>query len=158
MFVIKIHLSKITVNKSKDHSYFEEFTLWIMIKHIDIQSRITPLCNFYFDFVIKIQQSKITVNKSKDHSNKMDTKLLFLIEFSCVLSKSKVIFDTWIFITNTKGTQRFPSWMNRNLICTAVTCFLKVGTFTYKLHSDMALFKHELTLDLLTVIFDCWIF
>ena len=43
-----------------------------------------------FDFVIKIQQSKITVNKSKDHSNKMDTKLLFLIEFSCVLSKSKV--------------------------------------------------------------------
>ena len=42
-------------------------------------------------------------------SNKMDTKLLFLIEFSCVLSKSKVIFDTWIFITNTKGTQRFPN-------------------------------------------------
>ena len=79
-------------------------------------------------------------------SNKMDTKLLFLIEFSCVLSKSKVIFDTWIFITNTKGTQRFPFWMNKNLICTAVTCFLKVATFINKLYTSMTLFKHELML------------
>ena len=74
-------------------------------------------------------------------NNKSDTKVLFLIEYSCVLSKSKVIFDTWIFITNTKGTQRFPFWMNKNLICTAVTCFLKVATFIYKLYTDMTLFK-----------------
>ena len=79
-------------------------------------------------------------------SNKMDTKLLFLIEFSCVLSKSKVIFDTWIFITNTKGTQIFPFWMNKNLICTAVTCFLKVATFINELYTSMTLFKHELML------------
>ena len=57
-----------------------------------------------------------------------------------------VIFDTWIFITNTKGTQRFPFWMNKNLICTAVTCFLKVATFIYKSHTSMTLFKHELML------------
>ena len=155
--------------------------------------------------------------------------MLFLIEYSCVLLKSTrwtlqstyewsldlltVIFDRWIFNTNTKGTQRLPSWMNMNLTCTTVTCFLKVATYIHKLHTDMALFKHELmfhtflrclgkfsikwtliwlysnmdtlkffqecslttlnlyhkhkkgnsskyepTLDLLTVIFDCWIF
>ena len=57
--------STVKDNKSKDHSYFEEFTLWILIKHMKIQSRITALCHFYFDIVLKIQQSKITVNKSK---------------------------------------------------------------------------------------------
>ena len=57
-----------------------------------------------------------------------------------------VVFDRWIFITNTKGTQRFPSWINMNLTWTAVTCFLKVATFIYKLHTDMTLFKHELML------------
>jgi hypothetical protein len=34
VFVIKLRLSKISVNTSKGHSYFEEFTLWIFIKHI----------------------------------------------------------------------------------------------------------------------------
>ena len=46
-FVIKIQQSKITVNKSKDHSYFEEFTLWILIKHMNIHSRIKPLSPLY---------------------------------------------------------------------------------------------------------------
>ena len=42
-----IQQSKITVNKSKDHSYFEEFTLWILIKHMNIHSRIKPLSPLY---------------------------------------------------------------------------------------------------------------
>ena len=87
--MIKIHLSKITVNKSKDHSYFEEFTLWILIKHMNIQSRITPLCHFYFDFVIKIQQSKITVNKSKDHSYFEEFTLWILIKHMNIHSRIK---------------------------------------------------------------------
>ena len=43
MFVIKLQLSKISVKTSKGHKYFEEFTLWILIKHIlifNIHSRI----------------------------------------------------------------------------------------------------------------------
>ena len=43
VFVIKLQLSKISVKTSKGHKYFEEFTLWILIKHIlifNIHSRI----------------------------------------------------------------------------------------------------------------------
>ena len=48
--MIKIQQSKITVNKSKDHSYFgtfEEFSLWILIKHMNIHSRIKPSSPLY---------------------------------------------------------------------------------------------------------------
>ena len=43
-FVIKIQQSKTTVNKSRDHSYFEEFAL---IKHMNIHSRIKPSSPLY---------------------------------------------------------------------------------------------------------------
>ena len=46
-FVIKIQQSKITVNKYNNHSYFEEFTLWIRIKHMNIHSRIKPSSPLY---------------------------------------------------------------------------------------------------------------
>ena len=49
--------STVKDNRSKDNSYFEEFTLWILIKYMNVQLRITPLCHFYFGFVVKIQQS-----------------------------------------------------------------------------------------------------
>ena len=79
--------STVKDNKSKDHSYFEEFTLWILIKHMNIQSRITPLCHFYFDFVIKLQQSKIAVNKSKDSSYFEEFTLWILIKHMNIQSR-----------------------------------------------------------------------
>ena len=63
--------------------------MWILIKHMNIQSRITPLCHFYFDFVIKIQQSKITVNKSKDHSYFGEFTLWILIKHMNIHSRIK---------------------------------------------------------------------
>ena len=40
VFAIKLQLSKISVNTSKGHSYFEEFTLLILIKHTCIPTSI----------------------------------------------------------------------------------------------------------------------
>ena len=54
-----------------------------------------------------------------------------------------VIFDCWIFITNTKGTQMFYSWK-------VFICFFKI----YQVKSS----NYEWSLNKLAVIFDRWIF
>ena len=54
-----------------------------------------------------------------------------------------VIFDCWIFITNTKGTQMFYSWK-------VFICFFKI----YHVKSS----NYEWSLNKLAVIFDRWIF
>ena len=47
LFVTEIQLSNITVNKSKDHSFSEDFTLWILIKHMNIHSWVKTFCLFF---------------------------------------------------------------------------------------------------------------
>ena len=56
---------------------------------MNIQSRVTPLFHFYFDFVTKIQPSKITLNKSKDHSNFEKFTLWILIKYMNIHSRIK---------------------------------------------------------------------
>ena len=48
VFVIKLQLSKISVNMSKGHTYFEEFTLWILIKknsNFEYSLKKKPFCS-----------------------------------------------------------------------------------------------------------------
>ena len=48
VFVIKLQFSKISVNMSKGHTYFEEFTLWILIKkslNFEYSLKKKPFCS-----------------------------------------------------------------------------------------------------------------
>ena len=85
MYVIKIQLSNIIVMKSKDHSYFGEFALWILIKHMNIHSRVCVSSVL----VIKIQLSDISVNKSKHHSYFEGFTLWILIKHMNIHSRVK---------------------------------------------------------------------
>ena len=103
-------------------------------------------------------------------------------KYECSLDLLTVIFDSWISVTNKKGTQRFYSWkvficffknlpgeilelwkvfkyvgsdiwqmnIHRFYSLMIFMCFVKI----HKVNSS----KYEWSLDLLTVIFDSWIF
>ena len=104
-------------------------------------------------------------------------------KYACSLDLLAVIFDSWIFITNTKGAQRFYSW--KVFICFFKIQKVKSSQYEWSLSLTVESFsqtkkgqkgftlewifmcfirihkvkspKYEWSLDLLTVIFDSWI-
>ena len=47
VFVIQLQLPKISINTSRQHSYFEEFTLWILISKLSVLDTNGKLCRFF---------------------------------------------------------------------------------------------------------------
>jgi hypothetical protein len=112
VFVIQLQISMISIYTSKQHSYFRDFTLWILKNHfLTVHWRKKPL--FSVLFVIQLQLSKISIWTSKQHS--------YFGEF-----KSKRSLSTHLNNIHTLENSLCGFWKK-----TFFDCSLKKETFIY---------------------------